>query len=907
MIKKIKASETKKMSADELLNFAALGFDKETNESAHADMETLKGNKGDSAYEDWTKQPGNEGKTHLEYEAWLRFPAEDAGKKATDKMNLIQREWDSLSGDISDSVSKANDATKKTTEAIGKALETAEHPTFIGKDNYVYQYNFSTKKYDKSDIYAKGDVGKGFKVLGYFDSLQTLQDTVERPEGGDVYGVGSASPYDFYIWDGINDTWVNNGKIQGIKGESGKSWRVPDIDHKPGEKDLIYIEDGKEYIYPIGAEVRYLDEEKGYTFYKLYNIIVSDNNLQSATWGFLCGIKPETVKILVASNQSQPDKELNNVAFKIKFGTKEKVVNWQGQEISIQIPAGLEYSIECEEIEGYSLPAKQSYTATEDYIRNIYITYNTTITTINILSNQPVPDININNVSLVLRYGTFEKQFSYTGNPVSINIPTGKAYTLEGKSIVGYKTPSAISDKATGTSTLVNITYLSEKLFVNASSDKDIDVSKQVITITDIINNNIIFSAALNTTGIGINIPFDITYQVEMSYLNSHVTPEKKTFVAGQQNRIISFHYIYIISSRIIFDDRLSDPANITGDVNGEAIQQIRSKFKRCLVKKTAEGEVTIRYLKSSNSNFYDDDTPAILTGEEGDVMVYFPNFYYKYEKLEGSQFAITFSLNRFDPDCKLSSDCLVGAYLAHYIFASGKYYSYSGVSPYNSYADRAKEWISNRGKGYQLIDYEQHKMIAWLFFAIYGTRDCQSVCGRGSSAKSGKITGSTNNMGNNDTAIRDDDCFDSVNFLGLEDCWGSMGETLANLTVNSNGKYEILDMTTNEKRTIEGAGFDGNYNFIRILKVGEYLDVIPTHFQGTASTYYCDTISIPKDPPHRNLSRGSSVGANYFSGVTCINRTGSSGYYDGVRIAFRGTIKESGSVAIFKALPIID
>lgn len=68
----------------------------------------------------------------------------------------------------------------------------------------------------------KGDTGQGFKVLGYYDTLSDLQGGVSSPAAGDAYGVGTAEPYDIYIWDGVNSVWVNNGPLQGAQGPQGE-------------------------------------------------------------------------------------------------------------------------------------------------------------------------------------------------------------------------------------------------------------------------------------------------------------------------------------------------------------------------------------------------------------------------------------------------------------------------------------------------------------------------------------------------------------------------------------------------------------------------------------------------------------------------------------------------------------
>lgn len=44
--------------------------------------------------------------------------------------------------------------------AIDNANDTASHPTKIGSDNYVYEWNKATKAYQKTDILVKGDKGE---------------------------------------------------------------------------------------------------------------------------------------------------------------------------------------------------------------------------------------------------------------------------------------------------------------------------------------------------------------------------------------------------------------------------------------------------------------------------------------------------------------------------------------------------------------------------------------------------------------------------------------------------------------------------------------------------------------------------------------------------------------------------
>lgn len=57
-----------------------------------------------------------------------------------------------------------------------------------------------------------GKDGKNFTILGYKDSLEQLQTDVLNPAQGDVYGVGTAEPYELYIYD-TTKGWVANGTI----------------------------------------------------------------------------------------------------------------------------------------------------------------------------------------------------------------------------------------------------------------------------------------------------------------------------------------------------------------------------------------------------------------------------------------------------------------------------------------------------------------------------------------------------------------------------------------------------------------------------------------------------------------------------------------------------------------------
>lgn len=99
-----------------------------------------------------------------------------------------------------------------------------------GTANWVYAFTLTTLTSIKGPIGPPGkngikgdpgEAGSSFAILGYFDTLDALKAAVPNPKAGDVYGVGTAPPYNIYIWDSVNGKWVGNGNLQGPQGEQG--------------------------------------------------------------------------------------------------------------------------------------------------------------------------------------------------------------------------------------------------------------------------------------------------------------------------------------------------------------------------------------------------------------------------------------------------------------------------------------------------------------------------------------------------------------------------------------------------------------------------------------------------------------------------------------------------------------
>jgi hypothetical protein len=65
---------------------------------------------------------------------------------------------------------------------------------------------------------ARANIGAGENdtkviIMGFFDTLADLQSQIPVGTAGDVYAVGTQSPYDIFIWDATHTEWKDNGPL----------------------------------------------------------------------------------------------------------------------------------------------------------------------------------------------------------------------------------------------------------------------------------------------------------------------------------------------------------------------------------------------------------------------------------------------------------------------------------------------------------------------------------------------------------------------------------------------------------------------------------------------------------------------------------------------------------------------
>ena len=238
---------------------------------------------------------------------------------------------------------------------------------------------------------------------------------------------------------------------------------------------------------------------------------------------------------------------------------------------------------------------------------------------------------------------------------------------------------------------------------------------------------------------------------------------------------------------------------------------------------------------------------------------------------------------------------------------ASGWVYDTNGnLDIVNSDASTISKWsymdfrnlAYMRGAGYQLIDYEQHKIYALLWMAVHGRRNISALI---SGQNASQTTGRSDSLHLTDGANRS---------LGVEDPWANGAEWMDNVAVNVSSYagyrrlhcqvpsgssvdnvWRVYDPVHATERAVKGVA--GSTEIARV-RWGRFCDVVPSKLVDNSNynTYYCDQQEY-------SASTGRVVRRSYYyataaSGLVYVYASyGSSNAYvsTGARLAFRGEI----------------
>ena len=286
------------------------------------------------------------------------------------------------------------------------------------------------------------------------------------------------------------------------------------------------------------------------------------------------------------------------------------------------------------------------------------------------------------------------------------------------------------------------------------------------------------------------------------------------------------------------------------------------------------------------------------------------------------------------EPDWVEHMECLVGVYEA--LLRDDFLYSISGVQSTASVTcPDFKVYARNRGKGYQLIDWEMHKDIANLFFAKYGERDSQGTCGPGTHTN-GRATGASDATGMQDTkptakdgdtppAVKDgyypnanayvlkneDDetrtAIGSPVCMGYENLYGNKAEWMEVEYNKTTVDYIWRSMMPDgSERQIQGIKQQGDLYPKNVIH-GRFMDIVTAQSGGSQTSYYYDNFYQSGSTARVVFRSYNNAIAN--GGVSYAYSNYDSAFVNaaiGSRLAFRGVIKVATSVSAFIAIQAV-
>ena len=218
--------------------------------------------------------------------------------------------------------------------------------------------------------------------------------------------------------------------------------------------------DGKKYVRKNGTWVATLNEVYvGETSPSNGEIVwINPNNDEmkywnGLEWATISGkLVPETLIINLASNQTNPDNNLNGVIVNVRYADTDHRQAWGGEALSFYIPNGTEYTIEYGDItdsEGnkiYATPTAETFTAAGNKI-TLSRYYNSEKLTVNVSGVSSGFIVTVNGQNQTATSGTYY-------------IPYGTAYTISASLIKGYTIEiSESSITASQQTRTVTVTY----------------------------------------------------------------------------------------------------------------------------------------------------------------------------------------------------------------------------------------------------------------------------------------------------------------------------------------------------------------------------------------------------------------------------------------------------------------
>lgn len=271
--------------------------------------------------------------------------------------------------------------------------------------------------------------------------------------------------------------------------------------------------------------------------------------------------------------------------------------------------------------------------------------------------------------------------------------------------------------------------------------------------------------------------------------------------------------------------------------------QEIFKDIRPCVFK---EGQV-VYYLNPLDFSQKEDGGSAVLTGEDGDVMIEFNKFAYRiYNEGDYTYISISNDAETIANDLRFVylpfsrtngkdiDKIYIGAYQG--VIIDNKLRSVSGQLPTTSQTlQNFRTAAHENGQGYENFTFYQITMLQCLSLIRYGNLNIQAALGQGF-VSAGKLdnTGALNNSGmyfgdpdNDQTHMK---------FAGIEDFYGNTRTLLEGVYCDEN--YHILVATDNFNETME------DYLDLGAISVNKVQGIIKTLFGESKLGFFPKTVT---------------------------------------------------------------
>ena len=387
-----------------------------------------------------------------------------------------------------------------------------------------------------------------------------------------------------------------------------------------------------------------------------------------------------------------------------------------------------------------------------------------------------------------------------------------------------------------------------------------INITPALADVTATISQNKIAIAVGKSNANGqIYLTVQNTGFYDISYDNTQVTSNANISITEKQ-KIYSIDATYKAFTPVTYTlkidttnsnsltccEYMDDAAAMTKGSADWDTMPIFEDIKPCVFK---NGAVNY-YLNPNDFNLKENGNAAVLTGEDGDVMIEFKKFAYRiYQENSNTYVSITndpdvaatddrFHYYAFTRETEGDIEAFYWGAFKGYVDGDDKLRSISGVSPtvsdsLNQFSTKAKA----NGENYDIMSFLQLTAIQCLYLIKYGNLNSQAALGKGyTSASAETTTGQTLDKGMyyGDTTSGPV----QVKFAGIEDFWGNVYDWLGGLSTDSS--CNLIIPVGNQTLTVS-VDDPENGGYISDIQGSTAGGFVPDGYSGSSTTYWAD------------------------------------------------------------------